>query len=409
MKQKQDKKYKVRKPSRLLLNAVSIYFRSMYAIKHKLKVDKSGIKGLKPPYIILCNHTSWNDFAIVGSALFPKSANFMGTNIVLRDPLLRVLTKIMGVIHKKVYYPDVIALRRTKYVMDRKGIVVMMPAGDVSIDGSVNYFDAGTPELIRWLNVPVVTLKISGGYLHMPRFAKKTNKGAKIEVEMKILFTQEDIAKKTDKEIYDELYKELDFNDFEWQKQKRLEFGGKKLAEGMHNILFKCPRCEKEFSMQSKSMKVWCEGCGNTVTVNKYFEFEADGDNVCFDNVFEWNKFQKKHIEKEIADPKHSFSVDTEIWRYKRDSKNGYEKRGEGTLTLDRNQVVYKGTFDEEEVEIAKNVERLPNVSMVNCDCIEVTSGDYVDRYFFKDRRQYVKFVLTFNLIRLKYYPYKFK
>ena len=405
-----DKRFHVRRPSRLLLWTVCAYFYPFYKIKHKIKIDRSGLKGLKKPYIVLVSHTGWNDYAIVGATLLPHSANFMVTNLIEREPIIRTLTKIMGSIYKRVFYPDSNSIRRARYVLDRKGIIVMMPAGDVSIDGSTNYLDNGTARLIKWLNVPVVALTIHGGYLHLPRFHKKTNAGARIEVETKLLFTPEKIQEKTTKQIYEELWDALYFNDFEWQKQKRMVFKGKNLADGMENILFKCPKCGGEFTNRSHGMRIECEKCGNTVNVNKYFEFEpCDAEDKCFDNIYEWNKFQKESINKEIKDPDFTFTVKTEIWRDKRNSKTGYEKRGEGTLSLDSKNIVYRGTFDGEEVEQIKNIRRLPNISMVNCDCIEVTAGEYVNRYFFADHRQYVKFVLMFNLIRLKYYPYDYR
>ncbi|MCL2556775.1 MAG: 1-acyl-sn-glycerol-3-phosphate acyltransferase [Firmicutes bacterium] len=404
-----NKKYRVRRPSRFMLWAASAFFAPLYKIKHKIKFDRTGLKGLKPPYIVLANHTSWNDFAIVGMTLFPRRANFVATSMIKRDPLLRMLTKSVGTIHKKVYWPDSDSLRRVQFVIEDKGIIVMMPAGDVSIDGTPNYLDNTTARYIKSLKIPVVALNINGGYLHMPRFHKKTNRGAKIEVTTKLVFDGQDLECMKNEDIYNRLWDELYFNDAEWQKQKRMIFKGKKLAEGMQNILFKCARCMAEFSHKTKGRKIWCTECNNEFFVNDYFEFEASDDNKCYDNIYEWNNFQKESISKEIENEEFSFSADTMIYDYKRDSINGYEKRGDGTLTLSLKQLIYDGIYDGEVVTNARNILRQPNISMINCECIDIPNAKGVDRYYFNDRRQYVKFVLTFNLIRLKYYPYDYR
>jgi 1-acyl-sn-glycerol-3-phosphate acyltransferase len=53
-------------------------------IKHHVKIRKHGIKGIKPPYVLLCNHNSFFDFKVATRAIFPHMANY----IVAIDGLL---------------------------------------------------------------------------------------------------------------------------------------------------------------------------------------------------------------------------------------------------------------------------------------------------------------------------------
>ena len=39
--------------------------------KHGLKITKSGTEGLKPPYLLLCNHNAFMDFKAATKAIFP--------------------------------------------------------------------------------------------------------------------------------------------------------------------------------------------------------------------------------------------------------------------------------------------------------------------------------------------------
>jgi 1-acyl-sn-glycerol-3-phosphate acyltransferase len=42
-----------------------------------LRVDRSAIKGIRPPFFVLAGHGSWLDFITVTIALFPHRMNYM--------------------------------------------------------------------------------------------------------------------------------------------------------------------------------------------------------------------------------------------------------------------------------------------------------------------------------------------
>ena len=43
----------------------------------KAKIKKTRMKGLKGPYILLCNHNSFLDFKVATRAIFPRRANYI--------------------------------------------------------------------------------------------------------------------------------------------------------------------------------------------------------------------------------------------------------------------------------------------------------------------------------------------
>ena len=44
-------------------------------ILHGTKITKTGCEGLKPPYLLLCNHNAFYDFKVATKATFPARAN----------------------------------------------------------------------------------------------------------------------------------------------------------------------------------------------------------------------------------------------------------------------------------------------------------------------------------------------
>ena len=45
--------------------------------KHKVQVERISMEGLKPPYLLLCNHNSFLDFKVATTVIFPNRANYV--------------------------------------------------------------------------------------------------------------------------------------------------------------------------------------------------------------------------------------------------------------------------------------------------------------------------------------------
>lgn len=46
-------------------------------ISHKNRLTKINMDGIKPPYVLLCNHNAFMDFKVATKAIFPHSANYV--------------------------------------------------------------------------------------------------------------------------------------------------------------------------------------------------------------------------------------------------------------------------------------------------------------------------------------------
>ena len=45
--------------------------------KHKCKITKINTEGLKPPFVMLCNHNAFMDFKVATKAIYPWRANYV--------------------------------------------------------------------------------------------------------------------------------------------------------------------------------------------------------------------------------------------------------------------------------------------------------------------------------------------
>ena len=125
----------VPKPNAILYCTVGffagIYFRWMLG----LRVNRTGIKDIKPPFFVLSGHASWLDFLTVSIALYPHRMNYIAAYNFFRNPVLKFLLGLMGVIPKNQFTNDNQAILKTKYVIRRGGIVAIFPHGCLSNEG----------------------------------------------------------------------------------------------------------------------------------------------------------------------------------------------------------------------------------------------------------------------------------
>jgi 1-acyl-sn-glycerol-3-phosphate acyltransferase len=67
-----------------------LYFRGFLG----LRIDRSAIKGVRPPFFVLAGHASWLDFISVTVALFPHRMNYMAAYNFFRNPVLKFLLSL---------------------------------------------------------------------------------------------------------------------------------------------------------------------------------------------------------------------------------------------------------------------------------------------------------------------------
>jgi len=87
-------------------------------------------------------------------------------------------------------------------------------------------------------------------------------------------------------------------NAYEQQKKDPHKYKGRALAEDLETILYLCPKCHAMGKTHSHDNEFSCE-CGYKMHINEYGFFE--GDSLVFDNVLDWDKWQKSYVKDNLA------------------------------------------------------------------------------------------------------------
>ncbi len=280
--------------NKLVIPVVSFYLNQIF----DLKFDMENIKGLKPPYIVMANHTNfWDPFLL--SLCIPEPVHFVTSDAYFRTPLLRNLLKLVGAIPKSKFVSDTNAVKGILHVVRNNGIICIFPEGRRNWDGTTLPILQAPARLAKKLGLPVVTILFEGAHLAMPRWASKSRKGL-LSIHCKVALGSDDLKNLSEEQVYHSLSKALEHNEYDWQRVSMQHYSSDAPAEKLELFLFCCPHCKSPEVMKSTKDLFYCMSCGYSVKYDKYgfFSTTTDKATLYFDNPRDWNKWQLEYLEE---------------------------------------------------------------------------------------------------------------
>jgi len=221
------------------------------------------------------------------------------------------------------------------------------------------------------------------------------------------VFTSEELSTLSVDNIYRRLICAIDFDDYRWQRKNKVTFRGTHLAEGAELVLYKCPRCNAEFTLRSKGNKLFCLSCDNEAIVNSKLFFEpGKEDSIVYDGIDNWYDFQRESLLTEIHDPDFKITTSSSLL-WNEPGKYGYQDMGHGDLSLTREAVTYEGKVFERTETLYFYIKDILMVPFAAGEYFEIAKGHDIRRFVLDDVRMMMKWVLAIRLIRDEYYEKK--
>ena len=374
----EPKRFDMQKPpisTRWFLRPVTWLLSAPDVWKHKTKITKIGMEGVKPPYLLLCNHNAFQDFKVATVAMFPHRANYVVAidGFIGREWLLRNV----GCICKRKFTNDITLVRQLKRVTDSGNIAVIYPEARYSLCGTTAVLPASLGKMCKLLKVPVVTLVCHGHHVNSP-FWNLRERGVKpTEAEMTLLYTPEELEKTSPEEINRRLVEAFQYDDFAWQKERNIRITYKNRAEGLQKVLYQCPKCGTEYEMRAEGTTLFCGHCGKKWNMTELGELEAEDGDTEFSHIPDWYEWERANVRKEIEAGTYS-TGEMPVTVDSLPNAKKFLRLGEGIMVHDGNGFTVRGTDTEgEPFEMVKTVP-----SLYSCH-IEYTylgkHGDCVD------------------------------
>ena len=326
-------------------------------LKHKNILTKTGTEGLKPPYVLLCNHNAFMDFKVATKAIFPQRANYVVAidGFIGREKLLRDV----GCICKRKFTNDVVLVKQLRQTVANGDVAIIYPEARYSLCGTTAVLPRSLGKLCKILDVPVVTLICHGHHINSP-FWNLHDRGVRpTEAEFSLLFDRETLKNTPADELNRRIVERFSYDDYLWQKEKGIRVTYRGRAEGLEKVLYQCPHCLKEYKMRSEGSVLRCTSCGREWNYTEFGELEAADGNTEFSHIPDWYEWERENVRREVAGGTYSsgelpVKVDT------LPNAKKFIRLGEGTMVHDMNGFTVRGRdADGDAFEMIKNVPSL--------------------------------------------------
>ena len=310
-------------------------------LRHKVRLKKTGMDEIRPPYLLLCNHNAFFDFKVATKAIFPDRANYVVAidGFIGREKLLRDV----GCICKRKFTNDITLIRQLQKTIKNGDIIVLYPEARYSLCGTTAVLPESLGKFCRLLKVPVVSLICHGHHVNSPFWNLHDRGVAPTEAEMTLLLTPEQLKTASIDDINQKILDAFQYDDFNWQKEKGILITYKKRAEGLHKVLYQCPSCKTEFRMASKNDTLYCRSCGKKWVMTELGELEAESGDTEFSHIPDWYEWERTNVRKEVEDGLYS-SGSLAVTVDSLPNAKRFIRLGEGTLIHDMAGFHVKGT-----------------------------------------------------------------
>jgi len=344
--------------------------------KHQSKIQKINMDGIKPPYVLLCNHNAFLDFKVTTAAIFPHRANYVVAIDGFTSPTRKGfasrewLLRVVGCICKRKFTNDAVLVRQLARVVKNGDIAVLYPEARYSLCGTNAVLPDSLGKLCKLLRVPVVSLIMHGHHVNSPVW-NLSDRGVKpVEAEMTCLFTAETLAKASSEEVNQAINAAFVYDDFAWQKERGIRISTPTRAEGLHKVLYQCPHCRTEYRMHSKGTELICDACGKRWQMDELGSLRATEGETEFPHIPDWYEWERANVRREVEAGTYSFSAPVRVMSLP--NANGYIHIGDGMLTHGMDGFTVRGSGNYGAFEMVK-----PVPSLYSCH-IEL---NYLEKY----------------------------
>ena len=325
---------------------------------HLKVIDKLPKKGAA---FIVWNHQSRRDHTFLCTACWPRRMSMVCEYNEFFRSHLHFAFKYAKILPKKPFdITDFVGIKAINSIIMSGGIVALSPEGNSSNFGGNQPVALGTGKLLKHYKVPVYIMHLEGSYLTNNKNFDEDRIG-RVNGELRLLYSKEDLDKVTDQEIEDRLNAEFHFDDYEWNKTARVKYKHKSsITTHLEDMCYKCPKCGEEFSMVSENNHIKCSKCGNGAQMNDYYDLIPYEGSIIPSTPSEWVLNERQDIIKQIReDDKYRFETDVDLGmlpndHYLTDLKTS-EKVGEGKIIIDHSGFHFVGNKNNEPFEIHLN------------------------------------------------------
>lgn len=299
----------------------------------RLKFNFKGnpVKGLPEPFILISNHTTFYDMLFIGSRFRQYMYFVAGEHTMRKGIFSSMLEYAFAPISRSKAAASINTVFSMLKNIKSGNNVCLFAEGDCTYNGLTGKIPEATGKTIKKAGCSLITYRIYGGYFSNPRWAWSLRKG-KMRGEVAGIYSPEQLDALSADEINKRIFKDIFVNAYEEQKKAPVKYRGKRLAEGIENILLLCPVCRNIGTIKSSGNAFSCP-CGMHGWYDKYGMLSG---NFNFNTIAEWDNWQEEDFPVVIAGKNGKTICSDDHQRlYRLGSRHEMELLDEGLLSMD--------------------------------------------------------------------------
>lgn len=292
-----------------------IYVLSKIVMHKKYKLEKINMEGVKAPYVILSNHAAFADLEINGIATYPNRCHNIAS---LEGHHKRAwIMEPAGCIGKRKYTADPYLLKACQTILnDYKAILTIYPEERYTPIGTTARLPQSYGSFLKYLKQDVVILLHRGNHLRAPFWGWRNKRRVVTHSTMKKVIDKSELDNLTAEQVMEIITRELQYDEYKYQKDNNILITEKKRAEGLHEVLYQCPHCKTEHEMSTKGHVLRCDACGKEWELTETGELKAREGETEFPHIPDWFEWERENVNREIAEGKYHYEDEVELYGY---------------------------------------------------------------------------------------------
>ncbi|MBR0373949.1 MAG: 1-acyl-sn-glycerol-3-phosphate acyltransferase [Mogibacterium sp.] len=257
------------------------------------------------PVILIPNHSCAWDPLLVGVAMGRRrQIYFVASEHILRwrfaGPILRAL---VDPIPRKKAVIGAAAAKTCLRHLKAGHSVCLFAEGEQTWDGLTQPVFPSTGKLVRQSGATLVTYRLEGAYLSLPRWAKGVRRG-KVYGHPVNIYPPEVLRTMKPEEITAAIDRDLQFDVWKWQEAQPegpASYQGKDVAPAGHleRALFACPSCRSIGTLKAAGDELHCTNCGFQV---RYLPTGFLDPPEPFRTIADWDAWERVELTNRLAD-----------------------------------------------------------------------------------------------------------
>ncbi len=230
--------------------------------------DTGGADEIEGPVIVIPNHACAWDPILTAIAFRRKQMYFVASEHILRWKVLgpAINWLVQPIPRKKAGMATGTVMTCLRQLRSGRSIAIFAEGEQTWTGISGKVFPA-TGKMVKQSGATLVTFRIEGAYLAMPRWASGIRKG-KVHGHTVNIYTPETLKGMSAGEITEAIDRDIYYDIWKWQDEQpggRIRYKGKgrrsERAAGIEKALFICPECRRIGSLASSGDGITCR-CG---------------------------------------------------------------------------------------------------------------------------------------------------